>query len=185
MRASITRLGAWVVIATLACGPAIARAQARELPDRFDNEPDTVGMEPAVPQFDLSGPRVGVTFLPSGTARTLFGWHLEHQAGAGRQGPWFLVETIFFVSGIEHEGFVPSGTLVLGARLPNGYEFGIGPSFAGSGLGASSSVVLAAGRSYRFGGVRVPVNVALSMNGRGQRFSVSTGWAIRQSKTER
>ena len=85
--------------------------------------------EPPVLQYDLSGPRAGVTISPNGDARSQFGWHMEHQASPGARGPWFVVETVLLVGGVEYRTFVPNGTLIFGFRLPSGYEFGIGPSY--------------------------------------------------------
>src|SRR5439155_1206594 len=87
-----------------------------------------VDAEAPVIQYHLDGPRIGVTFMPDGAPRTQFGWHLENQAAPGTRGPWFLVERIFLVGGVERGEFIPSGTVVFGVRTPGSFEFGIGPS---------------------------------------------------------
>jgi len=138
--------------------------------------------EPPVIQYDLSGPRAGVTVSPEGDARSQFGWHFEHQASPGSRGPWFVVETVLLVGGVEYRTFVPNGTLIFGFRLPSGYEFGIGPSVSLGGPDLfRSSVVVAAGRSFHVGGIRVPVNLAVAADKEGERFTFVTGWAIRDS----
>ncbi len=176
---------AMMLPAALALAPAASKAQPPDsMPGGVDapvsrawpsSPPD------GVTRLDLSGPRVGMMFLPAGQPRTLFGWHLEHQIGGAIDGPSFLVETVWFIGGIEHHEMIPIGTLMLGTRTPGGYEFGIGPSLTFGRNGTlGSAVVLAAGRSYRFGGVRVPFDVSLALDSHGQRVSISTGWAVRE-----
>jgi len=132
-------------------------------------------------QYDLSGPRIGATYAPSGLATTQFGWHVENQASPNPRGPWFLVERVFLVGGLENSLFIPTGTLVFGVRLPSSFELGIGPSVTlGGGRGLQSSLIAAVGQSFRAGGIRVPVNVACTLQrGGAQRWTVITGWAIR------
>lgn len=174
-----SRIGFWcaAAIIALAASARIAAAQA----------PDTAG-SPALPadetvyRYDLSGPRLGVTFAPDGDFLSQFGWHNEHQAAPGPHGPWFLVETVVLVAGVDQNVFIPNGTLIFGIRLPNSFEFGLGPSVT---LGSDrafmqSGLVLAAGHSFRVGGIRVPVNLAFAPGRDGDhRFSLVTGWAIR------
>ncbi|HYM82345.1 MAG TPA: hypothetical protein VEY91_13155 [Candidatus Limnocylindria bacterium] len=159
-----------------------AQASAATLPPEAP-----IDAELPVLQYDLSGPRLGATFAPDGTARSQFGWHLEHQAAPGTRGPWFIVEKVFLVGGMESDAFIPSGTLIFGLRLPNSFEFGVGPSAT---LGGSSflntAIVVAAGHSFRVGGIRIPVNLALAVERRGEnRLSLVTGWAIREPARSR
>jgi hypothetical protein len=134
-------------------------------------------------QYDLSGPRLGVTFAPDGTATSQFGWHFEHQAAPGTRGPWFIVERVFLVGGMEQNVFMPSGTLVFGLRLPNSFEFGVGPSATLGGREFfNTAIVIAAGQSFRAGGIRIPVNAAVAVARNGEnRYTLVTGWAIRES----
>src|SRR5437870_5646385 len=39
-----------------------------------------IDSEPPVFQYNLSGPRIGVTLLPKGGTQSQFGWHSENQA---------------------------------------------------------------------------------------------------------
>jgi hypothetical protein len=132
-------------------------------------------------QYDLSGPRLGGTLLPNGDMTTQFGWHAENQASPGHRGPWFIIERVFLVAGTERSQFIPSGTLVFGMRMPDSFEFGLGPSVTiGGGRGINTGVVLAAGRSFRTGGIRIPVDLAMaSERGGTVRWTLVTGWAIR------
>jgi len=136
-------------------------------------------------QYDLSGPRIGATFAPDGTATSQFGWHSEHQAAPGTRGPWFIVERIFLIGGLEANRFMPSGTVVFGMRMPSSFEFGVGPSLTLGGLKpVNTAIVVAAGQSFRAGGIRIPVNVAMAINRYGEnRYSIMTGWAIKDSFT--
>jgi len=161
----------------------------------------TLDPEAPVMQYYLDGPRIGVTFMSNGEPRTQFGWHAENQASPGTRGPWFLVERIFLVGGVERGEFIPSGTVVFGVRTPDSFEFGIGPSVTIGAGGFSTAVVIAAGRTLRYGGIRVPVNLALALSERRQvrhtptgrmvdrvtsaRLTLITGWAIKQTERER
>jgi hypothetical protein len=148
-----------------------------------------VASEPPVIHYDLSGPRIGVTFMPHGVApRSQFGWHFENQAAPGTRGPWFLVEKIFLIGGVERNEFIPSGTLIFGFRTPSSFEFGIGPSVTIGPQMATTAVVVAAGQTLKYGGIRVPVNVAVAMaqhdHETAYRVTLITGWAISQPQYE-
>ena len=144
-----------------------------------------VDTEPPVIQYDISGPRIGVTFMPNGIgARSQFGWHHENMASPTSRGPWFLVQQIYLIGGVDQNEFIPSGTLMFGVRTPSSFEFGIGPSLTIFGpLGATTAVVAAVGQTLRYGGIRVPVNLAVAMSrnqGVGSyRVTLITGWAIK------
>lgn len=144
-------------------------------------------------QKNLSGPRLGMTLVLDQTqidglhARGMsplmsqFGWHFEHQVSPLGGGPQFLIETVPMFAGVEYGQFIPSVTLAMGLRLPSGAEFGVGPSVsARPGTNGTSALVIAAGRSIDYGGVSVPINVALSTSSHGQRLSLLVGYAIQQ-----
>jgi hypothetical protein len=144
--------------------------------------------EPPVIQYDLSGPRIGLTVMPDGAPRSQFGWHFENQAAPGTRGPWFLVERIFLVGGVEKSEFIPSGTFVFGVRTPDSFEFGIGPSITFGPTAVTTAVVVAAGRTLRYGGIHVPVNLAVAMSQHDHvnalRVTLITGWAIKEPRHE-
>jgi len=136
--------------------------------------------EAPVVELDYSGPRFGMTWDPAGGApMSQFGWHFEHQTASAKRGPRFVVETILLAGGIEEDRVIPNATLVFGVRLPAGGEFGVGPSFTLGPAGASSAIVVACGHSFKAGGIRVPINFAVSLDSEGQRMSLVTGWAVR------
>jgi hypothetical protein len=140
----------------------------------------------AVIQHDLTGPRLGFTVLPKGKVRSLFGWHFENQASPFGGSPTFVVERVILVGGIEDNTIAPSFTLIFGMRSRSGFEFGVGPSAGVDPRGFNTAIVLAAGHSYRFGGIRVPVNLALALDKEGQnRVSFVTGWAIREKPEDK
>lgn len=159
---------------------ALAGLPAAAIAQTFETTASTDASERVV-RYDLSGPRLGATFSRDGTVRSQFGWHFEHQAAPGLHGPWFIVEKVFMVAGMENNQFMPNGTLIFGMRLPNSFEFGVGPSVTiGGDRGMNSGIVIAAGQSFRAGGIRIPVNIAFAGERNGQhRFTILTGWAIR------
>lgn len=144
-------------------------------------------------QRNLSGPRIGMTAVLDqdqidkmkargmGPFMSQFGWHFERRMVPLGGGPQFVIESVPMVGGVEYGEFIPSMTLAMGVRFPSGAEFGLGPSIsANPDNGGSSSLVIAAGRSFDYGGVSLPVNVALSTNPHGQRLSLVLGYAIQQ-----
>ena len=146
-------------------------------------------------QRNLSGPRIGMTAVLDqdqidqlrargmGPLMSQFGWHFERQVVPLGGGPQFIVESVPMVGGVEYGEFIPSITLAMGVRFPSGAEFGLGPSISANPTnGGSSSLVIAAGRSFDYGGVSLPVNLALSTNPHGQRLSVVLGYAIQQAR---
>lgn len=166
----------WVaLLVAVVATPLMARAQTD------DSTASLLDPSERVYRYDLSGPRIGATLLPEGDAMAQFGWHGESQASPSARGPWFIVERVFLIGGTERNAFIPTGTLIFGMRLPSSFEFGLGPSLTISGArGLNSGIVLAAGQSFRAGGIRIPVNLACAMEKGGDvRWTLITGWAIR------
>jgi hypothetical protein len=154
----------------------------------------------------LNGPRLGVTYVAQGDflgrngalAQSLedhdigavisqFGWHFEWLVTPERGGPSFVTQLVPFIGGVEYATVIPSASLVLGLRMPNGFELGLGPSILlkvseitkKDGNPVSSSLVLAVGKSIDFSGVSVPLNIAVSTNNSGTRFSFIFGYALK------
>ena len=134
---------------------------------------------------ERSGPRFGVTYLggaipDTAAARgmevsrviTQFGWQIERQFLAFDGGPTAVSEWILLVGGLEQGAFIPSISWIVGVRLPNNVEFGVGPNVAAGG----TALVLTAGRTYTAGALNVPVNVAVVPSKIGTRLSVMTGF---------
>lgn len=143
----------------------------------------------------LSGPRMGLSYaIPDGKElrSTLkdnemgpflsqFGWHFEWLVEPQQGGPAFVIEGIPFIGGVEYGTVVPSLTLAMGVRLPSGYEFGMGPMAYFTGdedKPVGSSLVLALGKSLDFGGVSIPLNLAVATSPAGTRLSFIFGYAL-------
>ena len=148
----------------------------------------------------LSGPRFGLTYVPGDTelyemlqreemSRMIsqFGWHFERRVIPAGGGPQFVVQFVPMLAGVEYGKFVPNLTLAMGVRMPNGFEFGMGPNFFVSvdeedNASARTSLLLALGKSFSYGGVSIPVNIAVATAPEGNRVSLIFGYAI--GKTE-
>ena len=174
-------------ITTLA-GPAAARQTSDTLPRLVER--------------NLSGPRFGLTYvgikdelkerLPPGEFHRVisqFGWHFEHQITPEGGGPQFVIQFVPMVAGVEHGFFIPNATLAVGIRLPSGFEAGIGPNIQlpknlarGS---VTSALLVAVGKSFHFGGVSIPMNVAYAINPNGNRVSFVLGYAIQRTRSRR
>ena len=156
---------------------------------------DTLETAPLLVERDLSGPRFGFTLRPGGRVSdsrglgpvvSQFGWHFEHHVSPEANGPQFVTEFVPLVAGVESGKFLPSASLGFGVRLPDGYEFGLGPTISTSRNEwgqptLRSALFLAAGRSFPYSGVHIPVNLVVTTNQDGSRVSLIVGYAIRRS----
>ncbi len=141
---------------------------------------------------NLSGPRLGITYVSGdgeayqslkdnnmGRFISQFGWHFEYQVSPKVfEGPAFVVQYIPLIGGVEYGKFVPSQTLAFGIRFPNGIEFGMGPNLVITDRGVTSSLVLAGGKSFDYGGVSIPLNLAYAISPKGNRVSFVFGYAL-------
>jgi hypothetical protein len=143
---------------------------------------------------NLGGPRLGVTYVIGGgdgqlvdklhkrgigTMISQFGWHFEYQIIPEGGGPQFVIQGIPFLGGVEYGTVIPSLTVAMGIRLPDGFEFGMGPNIIATGeKGVAASLVGAIGKSFNYGGVSIPINVAFATSPSGNRVSLIFGYAI-------
>lgn len=165
-------LGRLTLLLALLLGVATtARAQSDRYAQRMPEE--------------RSGPRFGVTYLggaiPDSAKAygvevsrmiTQWGYQFERQFFAIEGGPTAVNEWILLIGGLEQSEFIPSISWIVGLRLPNDIEFGAGPNVGAGG----TALVLTAGRTWRQGGVNVPVNLAVVPSKIGTRVSVMTGF---------
>ena len=142
----------------------------------------------ALPEQHRSGPRFGVTFLGGSIADsasevfdqriarvvTQFGWQYERQFMTVEGGPTGVSEWVLLVGGLEQGVIIPSVSWIVGVRLPNDVEFGVGPNLGAGG----AALVLTAGRTYRAGAMNIPVNVAVVPSRIGTRVSLMTGFNL-------
>jgi hypothetical protein len=152
---------------------------------------------------NMGGPRFGMTYVPGkgqlseeleyhGMGRTIsqFGWHFEHQVVPAGGGPSFLIEFIPMLAGVEYGKLIPNFTFAMGFRTPGGWELGMGPNLSFSQTvfdqtEARTSLLLAAGKSFNYGGVSVPVNLAFGTSPEGNRVSLIFGYAIGKSGSKK
>lgn len=145
---------------------------------------------------NMSGPRFGVTYVAGdgelyqslerqGIGRVIsqFGWHFERQVIPDGGGPQFVIQFVPMIAGVEYGKFVPGATLAMGIRMPRGWEFGMGPNIVATkdefdAIKARTSLVIAFGKSLDYGGVSIPINLAMSTSPEGNRFSLLFGYAI-------
>ena len=147
-------------------------------------------------QRNLGGPRLGVTFVPNsgalaeslkakgiGSMMSQFGWHFEYLVIPEGGGPMFAVQFVPLVAGVEYGAFIPNATLALGVRFPTGFEFGLGPNLLiGGSKGVNTSLVIAAGKSFNYGGVSIPVDLVWATSPVGSRFGIIIGYSIASAK---
>ena len=154
----------------------------------------TSGDEVTLAQRNLGGPRLGITYVPGtgelerelrqkqiGSTLSQFGWQFEYQVIPDGGGPSFVVQFVPLVAGVEYGTLIPSASLALGVRMPSGVEFGLGPNLLiGGNKGLNTSLVVAVGKSFNYGGVSIPLDFVYATSPDGNRISVIFGYAIRK-----
>ena len=151
-------------------------------------------------QKRLNGPRLGLTYVLNnkaldrdgtikkdleeagmGSLLSQFGWHFEWLVAPQGGGPAFVTELIPFLGGVEYGSVIPSLSIVLGIRLPNGFEFGMGPNVMTTfdpDNPVIPNLVVALGQTFTYGDVCIPINLALTTSKGGNRVSFIFGYAI-------
>jgi hypothetical protein len=170
LRVSVIAAGVLVT----AAAPAIAQVYSRR---------------PMSETITLSGPRFGITMLSQGNVDALaerdivvrpmitqFGWQFEKQVYVSGSGLTALSEWVPLISGLEQGVALPSLNWLAGVRTPGGAEFGVGPNVSPAGVG----LVVAAGVTFRSGGLNVPMNFAVTTSKSGARVTILTGFNIRK-----
>ena len=148
---------------------------------------------PADQPVKLSGPRVGVTFLSDGIVRKLredvdndfkgvgslvtqFGWQFEKRFSSSDNRITPVTEWVLLLGGLEQGVVIPSVTWLVGLRAKNGAEFGVGPNLTPAG----AALAIAAGVTFRSGGLNFPVNLAVVPSKSGMRVSLLAGFNMRR-----
>lgn len=144
---------------------------------------------PVVSTANLSGPRFGITSLGLGVVEALaerniviqpvmtqFGWQVERQFYNQGGSLAAVTEWVTLVGGLEQGVVLPSLTWLVGLRTRDGAEIGIGPNLAPTGV----ALAIAAGVTFRAGGLNIPMNVAIVPSSAGTRVSVLTGFTMRK-----
>jgi len=127
----------------------------------------------------LAGPRLGFTVISAGPIAdvlnegfdndiemngstggaftTLYGWQWESRFADGGGQIVGIVEWIVLVGGMEKGLFLPSASSIIGARMDNGLEFGVGPNLSLSGIG----MVFGLGYNFKSGNLNLPINISV------------------------
>lgn len=185
-----------ILSAMLIVGLTIGLQPERAVSQTLDSESPV-----SFAQRNLGGPRLGISVVTGngdlwqrledekmGRSISQFGWHFEYQVIPEGGGPQFVVQLVPLIAGVEYGKFIPSGTLAMGVRFPNGIEFGLGPNILLIGKNdmgkspAKTALVLGIGKSFNYGGVSIPLNLVYATNPDGNRISVIFGYAIAKAK---
>jgi hypothetical protein len=162
------------------------------------NVPYNVPSQSTWPKSNLSGPRLGFSYLDDeaiqtinkeisphktdrvGSVITQFGWHFENRFIPDEEsGVTFVWETIPLLGGVNRNLFLPSITGIMGIRMANGMEFGMGPKLSyidNNGGEFATSVVYAGGITFKRGSVNIPFNIAIAPSQDGTSISFLTGF---------
>lgn len=154
--------------------------------------PQEVPLQP-IDTMNLSGPRIGMTFLSPGIVRKLrygvdgefssvgpvvsqFGWQWEKRFLSGQNGLTAVTEWAFLIGGLEQGVAIPSLSWLVGVRTLKGVEFAVGPNFTPAG----AALALAGGITLRTGNLNFPLNLAVVPSKSGMRVSLLAGFNTRQ-----
>jgi hypothetical protein len=153
--------------------------------------------QPLVPPYaqtvDLAGPRFGTTFLSGGVVKKLttstgieispfvtqFGWQLEKQFYAPKNGPTALTEGVVLLGGLEQGLVIPSLSWLVGLRTREWAEFAIGPNVSPAGV----ALALVAGTTFRAGDgvMRLAVSLSTSLPSRVSTLNAKRANAAKNS----
>ena len=155
--------------------PPVVRTTAEPRARIYDTQPHRSG-----PRFGLIW--LGGTLTDTVAARdkkisplsTLFGWQMEREFGDNPNGPTPLTELVVAAAGLEQGTVIPSASWVVGLRMPDDYEFGVGPNFSSAG----AALVLTAGYTRHSGSLNIPFNLAVVPSRLGPRISFTTGFIV-------
>ena len=126
----------------------------------------------------LAGPRIGFTYISEGPIAdfihdgfdfdeddkygstgaaftSLYGWQWESRFADGGNVTG-IVEWIVLVGGMEKGMFLPSASSIIGARMDNRLEVGVGPNLSLSGIG----MVFGVGYNFKSGNLNLPVSIS-------------------------
>ena len=148
------------------------------------------GIQRPAQVINLSGPRVGVTFVNPGVRDWLqenadveigpvisqFGWQKEKRFMSSPSGFTGVTEFVLLFGGVDQGVVLPSFNWLVGARTAGGVEFAAGPNLTPAGLG----MVIAAGITYQTGNLNVPINLAFVPSRTGARVSMLVGFNMRR-----
>jgi hypothetical protein len=112
----------------------------------------------------------------AGPLFTAWGWRFEYCYDIADADITGLVEIIPLVMGLERGLFLPSGTMLVGLRTANDWEFTAGPDLSSSGVG----LAFAFGKTHRVGALNVPISFAIVSNDEGLRYSITIGGNLQQ-----
>lgn len=144
---------------------------------------------PVIEYHSLDGPRMGVTYItgPAAQAKldqyhlqpimSVVGWHFEQTSRPRSGGPQLVIEQVIAVAGLDQGKAIPSGSLLFGIRTPAGLEFGMGPNISPVGVALAMGI----GKSFQWGGVTIPLNLALVRSRGALRTTFLVGYALRRS----
>ncbi len=151
---------------------------------------------PRVQMSDWSGPRMGFMFAPGdpaiarrlsdhglGNVVSQFGWQFERRVRVVSGGPELVTEVVPLFGGVEYGKLVPSLNALMGVRFHSGVEFGMGPSLSlmSSDAGPQSGLLVTVGKSFNYGDMCIPLNLAVSTNPNGTMVSLIAGYAINRA----
>ncbi|WP_258105659.1 hypothetical protein [Marinoscillum sp. MHG1-6] len=137
-----------------------------------------------VKRENLNGPRVGMIFLGPGKdaerlddykiapIMTFFGWNQETKYFELPNGTSGIIQGVVGIAGLEQSTFLPTGSLMVGLREKNGWEFGFGPNLSISG----AAFVIGVGKTTSIGGINFPFNFAVVPSRGGVRYSLTFGF---------
>lgn len=148
----------------------------------------------------IVGPRVGVSgtiaqpeefsasvaaLYPAGSyfpAVSLFGITVEQRILLGRTRSHFAFQEVVLIGGLEQGIALPEGAILIGYRDYSGFEIGAGPILHLAGVG----VVAAAGFTFAFNGMFIPVDVSVIIPSMDRPASVAltTGFNFQISRRE-
>lgn len=137
-----------------------------------------------------SGPRFGVSVLAGDPYQkaldkglvpvfSQFGWQFETRfASSDRMAG--LIEWVPLIGGLDQNVFIPSFSMLVGLRIKEGFEFGIGPNISITQVEDPSkwfNLVIAIGQTIDAGDFAFPIHLAVVPQKGGARTTLLFGFS--------
>lgn len=140
-----------------------------------------------VQEMNLSGPRVGFTYLSKGSIQevkreedidvgsmiTQFGWQFEKGIHIHEDAPMLVFEILALIGGLDQSVHTETVFSFMGIRSKGGSEFAFGPTWYQN----TTAVGYSGGTIFKYHHINIPLNLIVVPSKSGTNISLLTGFS--------
>ncbi len=108
---------------------------------------------------------------------SLVGYHFESIKEIRSSSNKLILQGVLLVAGIGQGWAIPSGSLLFGVRSPKYYEI----SFGGNFSQLDPSIVIACGKTFKYDGAKIPINLSAAISSDNVRVMLTTGFVVKST----